>query len=69
MKNIKKILLSTLILSGLQFVLLGCLVGPGGGYRGGGRVGSGPWFQDGPWMDGGRGGVAHVVIHPPGYRR
>ena len=64
MKNIKKILLGTLVLFGLQFVLVGCLVG-GGGYRGGG----GPWFHDGPWMDGGRGGVAHVDIHPPGFRR
>ena len=64
MKNIKKILLGTLALFGLQFVLVGCLVG-GGGYRGGG----GPWYHEGPWMDGGRGGVAHVDIHPPGFRR
>jgi hypothetical protein len=65
MKNIKRILLGTLVLLGLQFVLLGCLVGVGGGgYRGGG-----PWFHDGPWMDGGRGGGMHVDIHPPGFRR
>jgi hypothetical protein len=68
MKNIKKILLGTLALFGLQFVLVGCLVGVGGS-RGGGYGGGGPWFHDGPWMDGGRGGVAHVDIHPPGFRR
>jgi hypothetical protein len=70
MKNIKKILLGTLALLGLQFVLVGCLVGGGGYYDGGG-----PWFHDGPWLDGGRWGGgdarggAHVDVHPPGLRR
>ena len=68
MKNIKKILLGTLVLFGLQFVLVGCLVG-GGGRGGGVRVVGGPWFQDGPWLDGGRGGGAHGDIHPPEHRR
>jgi hypothetical protein len=68
MKNTKKILLGTLILFGLQFVLVGCLVGVEG-RGGGGRVGGGPWFQDGPWMDGGRGGGEHRDIHPPEHRR
>jgi hypothetical protein len=62
MKTIKKILLGTLVLVGLQFGLIGCLVGEGGRGRGGGGV----WFNDGPWMDGGRGG--HGEIHPPGFR-
>ncbi len=66
MKNIRKILLGALILVGLQFVLIGCLVGVG--VRGG-RGGGGVWFQDGPWMDGGRGGYGHGDIHPPGMRR
>jgi hypothetical protein len=58
MKNIKKILLGTLILVGLQFGLLGCFVGVGG--RGGRGHGGG-------WMDGGRGGFGEV--HPGGFRR
>jgi hypothetical protein len=58
MKNIKKILLGTLILIGLQFGLFGCLVGVDGG-RG--------WGRGGPWMDGGRGGFHEV--HPGGFRR
>jgi hypothetical protein len=61
MKNIKKILLGTLILVGLQFGLFGCIVPVGG--RGGGG-----WVHDGPWMDGGRGGFGGGV-HPPGFRR
>jgi hypothetical protein len=68
MKNIKKILLTTLVLFGLQYGLVGCLVGVRD--RGGSRHrGDGPWFQDGPWMDGGRGGSWHGDIHPPGFRR
>jgi hypothetical protein len=59
MNNIKKFLLGTLVLLGLQFCLQGCLVGFGG--RGGG------WNHDGRWMDGGRGGYGE--IHPGGYRR
>lgn len=67
MKNIKKILFATLILFALQYGLVGCLVGVdrGGGRRGG----NGPWVNDGPWMDGGRGGYSHGDIHPPGFRR
>jgi hypothetical protein len=61
MKNIKKILLGTLILAGLQFGLFGCLVGVGG------RGGRGGWGNDGRWMDGGRGGFGEV--HPGGFRR
>ena len=64
MKNIKKIILGTLVLVGLQFGLIGCLVGTEGR---GGHGGGGVWFHDGPWMDGGRGG--HGEIHPPGFRR
>ena len=63
MKNIKKILLGTLILLGLQFGLAGCIAEVGGRGHGGG----GPWVHDGPWMDGGRGGGGE--IHPPGFRR
>jgi hypothetical protein len=49
MKNIKKILLGTLILFGLQFGLGGCVAEvDGGGYYGGD-----PWYHDGPWLYGG----------------
>jgi len=71
MKNISKILLFALVLSGLHFGLAGCVaeVGGGGYYRGGG-----PWYHDGPWMDGGRWGGGprgrvDIDIHPPGFRR
>jgi hypothetical protein len=77
MKNLKKILLGTLVLFGLQFGLGGCVAEVGGpGYYGGG-----PWYHDGPWLDGGgwgRGddrrddgprGRVDVDIHPPGFRR
>lgn len=64
MKTIKKILLGTLLLVGLQFGLIGCLVG-GDGRR---DVHGGVWFHDGPWMDGGRGGFGHGEVHPPGFR-
>jgi hypothetical protein len=63
MKNIQRILLASLVLFGLQVVLVGCLVGVSDRGRGG------PWFHDGPWMDGGHGGGMHGDIHPPGYRR
>jgi hypothetical protein len=70
MKTTYKIVLTALVLSGVQFVLAGCVadVGVEGGYRGGG-----PWYHDGGWMDGGRwggprGGVG-IDLHPPGFRR
>jgi hypothetical protein len=69
MKPIKKILLFTLVLSGLQFWLGGCVAEVGGrGHYGG------PWYHDGPWMNGGRWGGGprgrvDIDIHPPGFRR
>ena len=65
MKDIKRLLLGIIFLSGLLFALVGCVAEVGGG--------GGPWYHDGPWMDGGgwrgpRGGVG-VDIHPPGFRR
>ncbi|HSY53604.1 MAG TPA: hypothetical protein VNW23_06990 [Opitutaceae bacterium] len=75
MKNIKKILLGTLVLFSLQFGLGGCVAEvEGGGYYGD------PWYHDGPWLDGG--GWDHdrgrrdygphdrvdIDIHPPGFR-
>jgi hypothetical protein len=67
MKTITKLFLFTLVVSGLQFGLAGCVgeVGVDGGYHGGG------WYHDGPWVDGGgwgRGGRVDVDIHPPGRR-
>ncbi len=70
MKTIQKLILTALVVSGLQFGLAGCVaeVGVEGEYRGGG-----PWYHDGPWMDGGRwgggprGGVG-IELHPPGRR-
>jgi hypothetical protein len=59
MKDMKRIILGTLVMSGLLFLLAGCIV-PGG--RGGG------WGHDGPWMDGPRFGGG-IDIHPPGFRR
>jgi hypothetical protein len=67
MKNFKKALLVSLVVLGLQFGLVGCLVGVGG--RRGGDRGGGSWYHDGRWMDGGRGGFGHGDIHPPGFRR
>jgi hypothetical protein len=74
MKNIKKILLGTLVLFSLQFGLGGCIVDGGGYYRD-----EGPWYHDGPWLYGDdwgdrrRGdeprGHIDVDIHPPGFRR
>jgi hypothetical protein len=69
MKHTRKILLSTLILIGLQFGLTAC-VGPGGG--GAVVYGGGPWFGDGVWIDGGgRGwyGNGGGYVHPGGWRR
>jgi hypothetical protein len=68
MNNIKSTLLGILAASGLLSLLVGCVADVGGGYRGGG-----PWYHDGPWIDGPgwgapRGGV-QVDIHPPGFRR
>ena len=79
MKSTIKLLLLTLVVSGLQFGISGCVgevgVNGGGGYYGGG----GPWFVDGGWMDGGRWGgrdggrdgghEGGGGIHPPGQRR
>ena len=71
MKNIKKILLSTLVLFSLQFGLGGCVVDGGGYYHD-----DGPWYHDGPWLygdgwGGDRRGGGHIDIdiHPPGFRR
>jgi hypothetical protein len=81
MKNLKKILLGTLVLFSLQFGLGGCVAEVDGG----GYYGDGPWYHDGPWLygggwgggerrdgerhdDGPRGGV-DIDIHPPGFRR
>jgi peptidoglycan hydrolase-like protein with peptidoglycan-binding domain len=72
MKNIKKILLGTVILAGVQFGLGGCIadVESRGYYR------RDPWYNDGPWMDGGRWGEGPRIgvgvgidLHPPGFRR
>jgi len=61
MKDMKKLRPSILILTGLLLALAGCVV------RGGG--GGGPWYHDGPWMNGGPRVAVGVDIHPPGYRR
>jgi len=69
MKPIQKILLGSLLLVGLQFAWTGCI-----GVEGDGGVvyGSGPWFQDGIWLDGGgRGwygghGGGGAYVHPGG---
>jgi hypothetical protein len=57
MKTTYKIILGCLILSGLQFGLIGCVadVGVEGG-GGGVYYGGGPWFNDGPWIGGGHWG-------------
>jgi hypothetical protein len=60
MKDMKKILLNAIVMSGLLFLLAGCIGVVGG--RGGG------WYHDGPWMDGPRFGGG-IDIHPPGFRR
>jgi hypothetical protein len=58
MKHLTKILLGIVVLSCLQFGLVGCLVGGRGDHRGG--------WGDGPWMDGGpRVGVG-IDVHPAG---
>jgi hypothetical protein len=62
MKNLKKILLGTLIVAGLQFGMGGCVADVGPGY------GGGPWYHDGPWFDGPRWGGG-VYVHPAGWRR
>ena len=80
MKSIYKILLFTVVASGLHFGLTGCVadVGVSGGYYGPdhGTV----WLNDGPWFDGGgrwgggdRDGGHRcgggIDVHPPGHRR
>ena len=65
MKAIKRNFLRTLAWFGLFFGLAGCVAEVGGG---------GPWYHDGPWMDGpgwGRGpvGSVNIDVHPPGFRR
>jgi hypothetical protein len=74
MKNIKRILLTTLVLFSLGFGLGGCIVDGGGYYHD-----EGVWYHDGPWLDGGgwRGehrddgprGHVDIDIHPPGFGR
>ena len=60
-------ILKGLALSALLILLAGCVGEVDGGY------GRGPWYHDGPWMDGpgwGRPGVGvGIDIHPPGFRR
>ena len=75
MKSLSKILLGSLLLTGLQFALSGCVtegyvsesVYYGPHYRD-------PWFRDDPWMDGRRwnhgdshpsGGSVDIYISPP----
>jgi hypothetical protein len=72
MKPLHKILLGALLLSGLQFAFSGCVAGGSVGVSEGVYYGpnyGGPWFHDGPWMDGRRGyrdgGHVGVYIHPP----
>jgi len=62
MNHIKKLLLGTLILVGLQFGVAGC-VGYVDGDRGGG------WYHDGGWMDGGGHWGGGMEVHPGGWRR
>jgi hypothetical protein len=62
MKSFKPLLIGLIVLVGLPWALAGCVAEVGGG---------GPWYHDGPWMDGGwghgpRGGID---IHPGGFRR
>ena len=76
MKSTHKILLGSLLLTGLQFGLGGCVtdayVGTGVYY---GPHYRDPWFHDDPWMDGNRwygeprGGIRGPYIHPPRFRR
>ena len=73
MKHTKTILLGILVLAGLQLgAMTGCVGYVGG--PGGVEYGGGPWFQDGVWIEGGRGwyGGGHGgggYIHPDGNRR
>ena len=67
MKNLKIILLGALILAGLEFELTGCVAEVAG------RRGGGPWYHEGPWMDGGHWGggprgTVNIEVHPPGFR-
>ena len=79
MKSISKILLLTVVASGLHFGLTGCVadVGVRGGYYGPDHTTV--WVDDGPWFygggrwggdhDGGHRGGAEIDVHPPGHRR
>jgi hypothetical protein len=78
MKAFFKILLGLLLLSGVEFVLSGC-VAEGGYVGGGGGVYYGPennlWFHDDLWIDGHRRGYwnrpdigGRGYIHPPRVR-
>jgi len=74
MKHLGKILLGSILLSGLPLMFSGCVTD---GYVGEsvyyGPHYRDPWFHDDPWMDGGRwgregprsGGSVGVYIHPP----
>jgi len=71
MKPIRKTLLGSLLLVGLQFAWTGCL-GPGGGGSGGVIYGDGPWLNDDGWLDGGgrgwygRNSGGGAYVHPSG---
>ncbi len=76
MKLNRKMLLGSLLLAGLPFAMSSCIsdgyVGTGV-YYGEER---GPWFRDGPWMDGDRwygeprgGASVGIYLHPPRGRR
>jgi len=73
MKTLRKILLGSLLLIGLQLAWTGCIV-PGGG-TGGVIYGGNPWFRDDGWLDGGgRGwyggnGGGGAYVHPSGDNR
>ena len=73
MKTFSKILLGSLLLTGMQFAFSGCETdgyASGGVYYGGGY--RDPWFRDDRWMDGGHRwyggenrGHTDVYISPP----
>jgi hypothetical protein len=69
-KTTRNILLLSLVLTGLQFAWTGCVgvVGVDGGVV----YGDGPWFREGPWLDGGGrgwyGGHRGGYVHPGGQR-
>jgi len=78
MKTTRTLLISSLILAGLQFGLSGCLVDPAVGVSAGVQYGPGrdPWFRDDRWVDGhrwkgddrfrrDRGKNVDIYVHPP----